>query len=533
MRVPQDPSRHGLPEPHGRRLLLRATVLALAAVVAVVPMAAAAGGERKQPGPSYQLSLQALGFPGFSSSFLGIGSSMLTLHYLDSSHLLLTFSMRKLVPRLPGDPETDEDRLVAAEVVDLPSGKIEAHTEWHMHDHARYLWSLGKGRFIVRIGDVLYAVAPLANLGTDQPFQLKKFPNRGAGLTTILVSPDYGLVTIETAVKDERQSAMTVGDVAQVSDTRTLIDFFRIHGDGSSASPLVVAHAGTVQSPKPLFLPLDADGYLWADDAGSGHWSMTFDGFTGKSAGLGNLDSSCWPRLQMVSPSEFVAMSCRGGDDRIKIASFGLDGHETWEESLGDFGAPTFAFAPAAGRFALSHVSTSGATASAVPPFGPTQSSAIPDETSRQEVRVYQNASGDLLLKVECSPVIKTAENFDLSADGSQLAVIRQGNIAIYKLPPLSQQDRADIAEVAKFAPAADSGPVLLHRLTTPPARASNRKQAPVAMTAQPAPAAATSDPAPAAASGDASPAEAPRQPPTLLNPGEKPDAPGKSTKPD
>jgi hypothetical protein len=113
------------------------------------------------------------------------------------------------------------------------------------------------------------------------------------------------------------------------------------------------------------------------------------------------------------------------------------------------------------------------------------------------------------------------------------LAVIRQGNIAIYKLPPLSQQDRADIAEVAKFAPAADSGPVLLHRLTTPPARASNRKQAPVAMTAQPAPAAATSDPAPAAASGDASPAEAPRQPPTLLNPGEKPDAPGKSTKPD
>ena len=54
---------------------------------------------------------------------------------------------------------------------------------------------------------------------------------------------------------------------------------------------------------------------------------------------------------------------------------------------------------------------------------------------------MYQNASGDLLLKVECSPVIKTAENFDLSADGSQLAVIRQGNIAIYKLPPLSQQD--------------------------------------------------------------------------------------------
>lgn len=500
--------------------------------LAAPPVTAAVRGERKQV-PSYQISLEALGFPGVSPTFLGSGSSMLTLHYLDDTHLLLTFSLRTLVPRLPGDPETDDDRLVAAEVVDLPSGKIAARTQWHMHDHARYLWSLGQGRFILRIGTALYALAPLANLGTDQPFQLQTFPNRGAGLNTILVSPDNGLVTMETAVKDERQSAMTVGDVARVSDTRMLIDFFRIHGDGSSTSPLVVAHAGTVQAPRPLYLPIDAEGYLWADETGSGHWSLTFDEFSGKSAGLGSLDSSCWPRLQMVSPSEFVALSCRGGDDRIKIASFGLDGHETWEESLGDFGAPTFAFAPLAGRFALSHVSTSGAAAAVAPPFAPATGGGIPEDTSHQEVRVYQNASGDLLLKAECSPVIKTAENFDLAPDGSQLALVRQGNIVIYKLPPLSKQDRADIAEVAKFAPPAETGPVTLHRLTTPPSRAANHKEVPVALAAQPSAAsghATSGDAAPAATpAGDS---DAPRKPPTLLNPGEKVDTPGKSPSP-
>ncbi len=454
---------------------------------------------------------------------------MLTLHYLDSSHLLLTFSLRKLVPRLQGDPETDDDRLVAAEVVDLPSGKVEARTEWHMHDHSRYLWSLGHGRFIVRIGSSLYAVAPLANLSSPHPFDLSPFPNRGAGLTTILVSPDSELVTVETTVKNSRQTAVNVGDVDQVVDTHTLIDFYRIHGDGTPASPLVVASAGTVQSPKALFLPVDADGYLWADERGSGHWAMSFDGFAGASAGLGTLDSSCWPRLQMVSPSEFVALSCRGGDDRIKIASFGLDGHETWEESLGDFGAPTFAFAPTAGRFALSHVSSSGSAAPLVPPFGGMTAPADPTDTSRQEVRVYQIASGDLLLKAECTPVIKTAENFDLSADGSQLAVVRQGSIAIYKLPPLSQQDRADMEEIAKFAPAAGKGPVSLHRLTVPvPGRTAARIEAPAA-----APAAAV------AASGDSSAADAgaavavtPRKPPTLLNPGETAEMPGKSPKP-
>jgi hypothetical protein len=503
-------------------------VLAVAVGLVEVP-AAAAGSDRKQ-GPSYQLSLEALGFSGFSPSFLGSGSSMLTLHYMDSSHLLLTFSLRKLVPRVPGDPDTDEDRLVAAEVVDLPSGKIEARTEWHMHDHARYLWSLGRGRFIVRIGTVLYAMSPLANLGSPHPFDLSPFPNRGSGLTTILVSPDYGLVTLETVIKDSAPAAITVGDVAQVSETHTLIDFYRIHGDGSPASPLVVAHAGTVQSPRALYLPLDADGYLWADERGGGHWAMSFDGYAGSSAGLGNLDSSCWPRLQWVSPSEFVALSCRGGDDRIKIASFGLDGHETWEESLGDFGAPTFAFAPASGRFALSHVSSAGSPA-LVPPFGGTPMPADPADTSHQEVRVYQIASGDLLLKAECLPVIKTAENFDLAPDGSQLAVVRQGNIAIYSLPPLSKQDRADMAEIAKFAPAADDGPVSLHRLTAPsPARAATRKEAPVVLAVQPAAATGSGDAPPAAT--DSAPAEAPRKPPTLLNPGETTELPGKATKP-
>jgi hypothetical protein len=494
----------------------------------------AAAGDHKQAGPSYQLSLEALGFPGFSPSFLGIGSSMLTLHYLDSSHLLLTFSLRKLVPRLEGDPETDDDRLVAAEVIDLPSGKIAARTEWHLHDHSRYLWSLGHGRFIVRIGTSLYAVAPLANLGSPHPFDLSPFPNRGSGLTTILVSPDSELVTVETAVKDSRQTTVTVGDVAQVSDTHVLIDFYRIHGDCTPASPLVVSSAGTVQSPKPIFLPVDADGYLWADERGGGHWSMSFDGFGGSSAGLGNLESSCLPRLQWVSPSEFVAMSCRGGEDHIKIASFGLDGHETWEESLGDFGAPTFAFAPTAGRFALSHVSSSGSVPALVPPFNGVAATPDPMDSSRQEVRVYQTVSGDLLLKAECSPVVKTAENFDLAPDGSQLAVVRQGHIAIYKLPPLSKQDQADLVDVAKFAPPAGDGPVSLHRLTAPQAgRTAARREVPVVVTATPQPTPGGASGEAAGTATDSAPAEAARKPPTLLNPGETAEMPGKSTKPD
>jgi hypothetical protein len=480
----------------------------------------AAGVEHKQS-PSYVLSLQALGYAGTPQVFLDSGSSMLTVNSLDDGHVLLTFSLRKLIPRLPGDPPTDEDRLVAAEVVDLPSGKIEARTEWHLHDHARYLWSLGKGRFVLRIGDALYALAPLANLATAEPFRLSPFPSRGAGLRLLMASPDGGVVTEETAVHPHPQAAL--GDAVPDGDQQTLVDFLRIRGEGSSGSPMEVVNAGKALAPQPIFLSLDADGYLWGKQSGAGQWTIGFDSFVAKGVDLGTLLSSCAPRLEMVSASEYVAMTCMGGDDHLKIASYGLDGHETWEEALGDYGVPTFVHAFGAGRFALSHstVSTGGVTTSGLPAEAP---------VTRQEIRVYQNASGDLLLKVICVPAYKTAENFDLSEDGSQLVVAQGSNLAVYTLPPLSKQDRADMAEVAKFAPPAGSGPVLLTRLTA--GGDSSEKAGAIPAPAVPA---ATQTASPTAASAESASGEAeagPRKPPTLLNPGEKAEMPGKKLSP-
>jgi hypothetical protein len=488
----------------------------------------AAGADRKQA-PAYQVSLQSLGFPGVSAAFLNFGSSMLTVHFLDDSHLLVTFSLRKLIPRLPNDPPTDEDRLVAAEVVELPSGKVKARSEWHLHDHARYLWSLGQGRFIVRIGDGLYSIAPLANLMSAEPFELKPFPNRGRGLSAIFVSPDNKLVTVETAYKDKRETVVTLGDVdTATGDTRTVVDFYRLHGDGTSASPLVAANAGTVLAPRPLWLPVDADGYLWAQEGGRGRWAMSFNGFASKTLDLGMVDSSCEPRMQWVSPSEYLVMSCQGADDHIKVASYGLDGHETWEEGLGDFGPPTFAFAPSSGRFAVSHVSTRAPSIDNAGVGG----SLPPMDASRQEVRVYQMASGDLLLHVECSPVIKTAENFDLAPDGSEVAVVRDGKIVLYKLPPLSKHDREDITEVAAFAPPAGTGPVSLDKITTPrPVMALRQKDGPATLAAGPASATVTSSVAAGSEAVEDTPAPA-RKPPTLLNPGEKAEMPGKDNSP-
>jgi hypothetical protein len=476
----------------------------LAVLLAGGPRRALAGGP-KQSGPWLQLSLEDLGYPGSSHTLLESGASLLTVHFIDDHRLLVTYNTRSLIPRIPNDPPGDEDRIVAAEIVDLPFGHVAAKTTWRMHDYGRYLWHLGGGDFLVRIGDQFYTMSPGSPLNAKNPFQRVLFPGRGMKPMAVHVSPDGGLLTVETQINTSTAGGGTTvvfGDsdspAATAERTRTLIDFYRLqHTDGT----VVVSHAGAVLAPNPLNLPVDSDGLLWARQVdSSGAWTMSFDEFGGKSKDLGKIASSCQPLLQMLDASEFLALSCRGGTDRITAASFGLDGKETWEEPMGDLGVPTFVLAPAASRFALSH------TAEAIVPI----QAGLPGTPARQEVRVYQDASGDLLLNVESMPIMKSAENFDLSQDGTLAAVVRNEKLAIYKLPPLTERDREDMAEVAKFAPPAISaGPVALPLLAKPAATAVTI--GPPAAAVQVTPVAPAAPPAP-------------RKPPTFLEPGEKPE---------
>lgn len=511
----------------------------LAAVVsALVPGVVWAG--EKPPVPAVKIPLESLGFPGVSRSFVEASASMLTVHFLDNTHLLVTFGERKLVPRLVGDPQDDDDRLVAGEIVELPTGKVLAKTEWHMHDHARYLWALGQGRFLIRIGETLYTMAPLAQLisagpGVSDPFVRTVMPGRQGRPAVVEVSEDGGVLTVETQISLGKGSpVIAVSNAAVVPQTVTVVDFYRLKGAGSVSSPLEVTQVGSVRSPEPFFLPITSAGYLWPVPSGNNRWAVMFDDFSGRAVSITTLDSSCTPRVEMVSGSEFVAMTCRGSGDRVRLASYGLDGTETWQEDAGDYGPPTFVAAPAAARFAVSH-----RTAAPPPPVGfagivtgkgPNGPGGTVDQTPSegQEVRVYQNASGDLLLKVQMSPALKTAENFDLSSDGTLALATKDGQVMVYKLPALTKRDKEDLEDVAKFTPPVTTGPVRLALLTGKPVTPKGKlpvAEAPAPTSAAGAEASAPAVSVPTQTAGDA-PANSSggRKPPTLLKPGEKPE---------
>ena len=420
--------------------------------------------QRGAPEPWVTLKLKDLGVPSIPQSFLSVGSSMLTLNLIDDEHVLLTFSTRGLVPRDPGDPPDDDDRMVAAEVVELPSGKVLDKTEWHMHDHGRYLWALGKGRFLVRTRNRLFVITPGAQLKTGQLLRSRMFPERPGMPVTALISPDASLLVVESVLESAqkpRVASMAPAAAAESEEThkgKVLIDFYRLRGGDAAESGMTLQMAGTVLSPIALALPMDADGYLWPADPTRNRWPVSFNEFGGKAVEVGAVNSSCAPRLQMVSRFQYVAFACQGSEDKLKMEAFGMDGHENWEEPLGNsLGTPAFAFAPEAGRFAISRIST-------VTPDMGLGGNVVP-EGATQEVRVYQTESGDLLLRVPTSPVTRSAQTFDLSADGLVAAVVNAGAVQVYRLTPPTAKDMKELKEAASYAPPAANGAVELTRL--------------------------------------------------------------------
>lgn len=496
-----------------------------------------------------QILLGDLGFPGYSVALVHAGASMATVHVLDKTHVLFTFSLRSLVPRLPGETAKDS-RLVAAEVVEVPTGKVLARTEWHLHDHGHYLWSAGQGVFVLRVGQELSLFAPLRGLASGTSFERTALPHRPGQPELIESSPDGRILMIQMQHLEEEPPDAAAGD-EEPKRKRTTIEFYRLSQDqpDEPERAVKIKPAGVVGSPGFLRLALDGDGYLWAEDDHRNQWAVSFNEYEGKPQSLAAVHSLCAPTLRLLSRSQFAALSCRT-DTSPELTVYGFDGHENWEEPFGDtLQAPTFVSAPNAGRFAFSrfYATSSG---SGVNGLGV-------DSPLSEEIRVYGTESGDLLLHVQCDPAARTAENFDLSADGRTLAVLGAKSLDLYTLPGLTAKDLKDLAEVETMRPPEAHGPVILRRITRPihagapeteeAAGAEETTAAGAAVTATSAapveaPAGAVvpggsgvdagavsrapagNAAAAASAESNAPAAEAPRKAPTLLNPGESPE---------
>lgn len=514
----------------------------------------------RNPQPAIRLKLEDLGIPATSQILQASGASVLGAYFVDNTHLLVTYGLRGLVERIPDDPPEHNDRAVAAILVELPTGKVLARARWHLHDYYRYIWPLGNGRFLLRIQSRLVAIAPMSNLASGDAFHQMPFIRPAGNIDAILISPEGDLVTVETSPIRRRLPKPNLNTPATSTTPAAAsaaaapapptpapaqdnapdpapsgpVDFFflRVAGAGTVEEPIYAISAGTLKSPTIGVLPINGRGLLSARSRKKNLWTMQYDGIDGDSRKLSDVNSSCPPTMQFLGSSDLLVFSCRGADDRILISEFNFLNHEMWEEPMpgaNNFGL--FAFAPQAGRFALSR------TVMTVSPQQP--GVAVTGEggsSTSQDIRVYQSESGDMLLKLTPNPTAPAGQNFDLSTDGMNFLVITDGSIDIYKLPALTTNDKRDLADLTPVEPPVakntfiDVRRLLRHAaedsLDPIPAVVGDADRGIIIATTPPT--GAPVSPSGVVVNGDA---QGHRPPPTLLNPGEKPEFADKKKK--
>lgn len=414
-------------------LLRSAALLALALPFPALAAPATAAGK---PGPLPQLQpvasipLAPLGFAPPSLFYLALRQSSLSLNFIDANHLLFTFRINALIQRNPSNDQAgDEDQLIRADVLDISTGKVLRQAQWTMHDHQRYLWALGHGKFLLRIGNTLYQTGSSLAL---QPFLQPKHT-----LALVNVSPGRKYLSVETEVPAD--PAMLVPKVDLQGRVLAQPQHVNLSVyQTASLNPLFRS-----QFPHPVDLPVTSTGFLELLSAkpnkGRGHlWlvrEFQFQGLAHRahlparlpSKDILTLQSDCRPSLLPLSGSVLLTGCAGDGADHLMTA-VDSSGKKLWQQWWqARYLWHTLAYASSGSRFALGSLMTDQPLA--------TLSQANINDVQRQLVGVFDTDTGNLILVRDAVPIVSAGQNFALSANGNRFAILRNQAIEVYNLP--------------------------------------------------------------------------------------------------
>lgn len=396
-----------------RRMISGVRLVCAAALLLAVcgPLRAAQG-----PVPAVRIPVAPLGYRAPSSFYLTMRLASASLDFIDNRHVLFTFHISGLMKRMPADPDDDQDRMIRAVVLDLGTGKVTAQTQWRMHDRARYIWPLDSGRFLVRQRDDLFV--------TDSTLKLKPYLDVAGTLVAVDFSPDRKLMMLEAKKQPEADAAPSQlqPDGSLQLGSKTMRLYMLRPDTRKTVATSLVSHQ--------VELPLLADGYIDALPGKTKNtWLLRYVPFKGDPRQMLQVVSPCEPSAEPLSANITLVDGCSTPGGYHKVEAVTLTGRVLWQQNWSNkYIWPTFTFSADGRRFA----------------FGSTQLTHSPatldpvDETDivNQMVGVFDTATGKLQLVETATPIISAGQNYALSDDGRRFAILREGAIEVYDLPP-------------------------------------------------------------------------------------------------
>ena len=360
-----------------------------------------------------------------------------TVHFLDRDHILFTFNAKKLMRRLPECPPTHHDRIIHAAVLEVSSGKLVKEKDWYVHDYRPYLWELAPGRFLLRRLNSLYEL--------DSELHEKLLRDLGGVVLWIGVTPDRKEIMVETALEGPPMG----GTEDKQPETAAALPHAKVKIDFLNAATLAIEH--TMQATGELELAANSFGYADSTHSLSRRmWLVRFGPSAEQRRNIARVKSRCAPDLAFPGANTLLIGRCSASSPAYSVSVFTLSGHPLWRQrwqKLNHF--PQLEASADGSRFAVGTITAAGDAD--LPATHDENDAGWP--SVQEDCRIFETASGKLVLSATAKSVILKNTTFSLSPDGGVFAMLDGPVLKIYNLPAAPAEERAKYLAMNADAP--------------------------------------------------------------------------------
>jgi hypothetical protein len=371
---------------------------------------------------AFSIPVAPLGFTAPRAVYLFHHASLVSLDFLDENRLLFTFPSPGLLERQSRNDASVTERKIHAVVLTLPDGKVQSEASWILPDWARYLWMLNDGHFLLRnlrdgldLGDASLKTAPYLH-----------FPGQ---LLWLEMDPAQKLIVtnwLESATPPQPPATPPAAGAAPKSDA-TLVVRTQQRESGQLLSVTRVPF--TSQSKD---WAMNSQGYLVKSHDSDGRWLLTLQFFAGDSRPFGHVDSGCPPDYSFISDTELLVIVCDppGGQ---KIEALSANGDLLWQgKNSPNAYWPLLIMAPNGLRAAQE-------TLLLKRPADKYKRNLSARDFLGQVVRVFDAATGNIVLEAPIAPMLDGGGNVAISPSGRRVAILTGGVIEVFSLPAPAQ----------------------------------------------------------------------------------------------
>jgi len=279
---------------------------------------------------------------------------------------------------------------------------------------------------------------------TDRTLELRPYLTFDTALEGVEVSPGRGLLMLEVKkyLPPEKNEAEGDGSTsAPPSLLGTQSEAQRVRAQMVLVRPGERTVLGHAEFLNPAYVPLLQDGVLHMNEGKKrDDWVIKREMLDKTTAVVGTVHSSCAPQVVTLSDDVVLSQNCPGqGGSGTPVTALSLDGKVLWNglwDSKYIWGQ--FESSEDGSRFAYESLEMNR-------PIGSMDAFGESDVVA-QPVGVFDTRSGNLVMVTDASPILSAGQNFALSADGRRFAVLRNGAIEVYDLPPVMPATRAGAA---------------------------------------------------------------------------------------